>query len=474
MKLIRKISKGSRFNQIYLPRDVEGLGAGDVVEIKLVKKAVEAEAKETMAKEISNPKGTRDFLGEEKITRDKIVDTLKQTFESFGYSPLETPILERYDVLASKYTGGAEILKETFKLKDQGKRDLGLRYDLTVPLARVIAMNPNLKLPFKRYEIGLVFRDGPVQLGRYRVFMQCDADVIGSKDMAGDAEIIALASIALKKLGFDAAIKVNNRKILDGIVEYAGVKKEKAEDVVLSIDKLEKFGLEAVKKELKEKKIEETAITKIMELLDIKGNNEEKLEALKKFLNDNEGLREIEQVLAYTNALGIGIDFDISLARGLAYYTGTVFEAVLKNSKITSSVAGGGRYDRMIGALLGKGDYPAVGISFGLDRLYDAYVEKNKVEAKTVAEIFVIPINTLKESLQIAQKLRDEGLKVDMDLMQRGVSKNLDYANSMGIPYVIFIGPKELQENKVKLRDMKSGEEKMMNVGEVAKEFKIF
>jgi len=200
------------------------------------------------------PKGTRDLRPEEAIVRNKIIITLREVFELYGYSPLETPVFERYDVLASKYAGGAEILKETFRFKDQGNRELGLRYDLTVPMCRFVGMNPNIKMPFKRYAIGEVFRDGPVEKARYRQFTQCDVDVVGIKGMTADAEIIALTQRAFKKLGFDVVIKVNNRKLLNDILSNSGVKKDKLDTVILTIDKLDKFGLEAVKKELKLKK----------------------------------------------------------------------------------------------------------------------------------------------------------------------------------------------------------------------------
>src|SRR3990167_6624489 len=193
--------------------------------------------------ELQLPKGTRDFSPEEKILRDKIVDTLKEVFELYGFAPLDTPILEKFDVLASKYAGGAEILKETFKLKDQGGRDLGLRYDLTVPLARYIGMNPNIKMPFKRYQIGEVFRDGPVASARYRQFLQCDVDVIGSSSMATDAEIVSLVYMVFCKLNLEVAVKINNRKLLNDILDYCGVEKDKQESIILSIDKLEKFGI---------------------------------------------------------------------------------------------------------------------------------------------------------------------------------------------------------------------------------------
>src|SRR3989344_4180926 len=223
------------------------------------------------------PKGTRDFPPEEKIMRDKIVGTLKEVFELYGFSPMETPSLERFDVLSSKYTGGAEILKETFKLKDKDGRELGLRYDLTVSFARVIGINPQLKMPFKRYEIGNVWRDGPVGLARYRQFLQCDVDIVGSSSMLADAELIALTDAAFKKLGFDAVIKVNNRKILNDILSYLKIKKEKLDNVMLSIDKLEKFGIDTVKKELKDKKIDKKIIDKLLRIIAVKGADGKKI-----------------------------------------------------------------------------------------------------------------------------------------------------------------------------------------------------
>ena len=413
------------------------------------------------------PKGTRDFKPEEMIVMKKIVNTLKEIFEIYGYSPMETPSFERFDILSSKSAGGSEILKETFKFKDQGKRDLALRYDLTVPMCRFVGMNPNLKMPFKRYLVGEVFRDGPVESARYRQFTQCDVDVVGCSDMSADAEIISLTSRAFKKLGFDFIIKVNNRKLLNDVLKYCNVNENKIEDVILSIDKLEKFGLEAVKKELKEKNINEKTINEILKVISIKGSNKEKLNKLKKLIKNSDGLKEIEQLLNYLKILNINVEFDISLARGLAYYTGTVFEGIAKNSKVKGSLCGGGRYDKMIGDFLGKGNYPAVGISFGLDRIYDAYIEKNKEEQKTVTQVYIIPINTFNESLKIAEELRNEGVKVDIDLAGKGPSKNLKYANSLSIPYVLFIGEEELKQNKVKLKDMNTGKEELLTAKEL-------
>ncbi len=409
------------------------------------------------------PKGTRDLRPEEAIVKNKIVATLKNVFEMYGYNPLETPAFERYDILASKYAGGAEILKETFKFEDQGKRELCLRYDLTVPMCRFVGMNPNIKLPFKRYAIGEVFRDGPVEKARYRQFTQCDVDIVGITGMTADAEIITLTSRAFKKLGFDVLIKVNNRKLLNDLLLNAGVKKGKLETVLLSIDKLEKFGLETVKKELKQKKIDNKAVNNIIKIINIKGTNNDKINKIKKLLKDSEGVDEVIELISLLKILNVNAEFDISLARGLTYYTGTVTEVYLKNSKVKTSVCAGGRYDKIIGSFLGRGDYPAVGISFGLDRIYDAYVEKSEAGQKTVTQVYIIPINTFKESLKIAEELRNENVNVDIDLTGKGPSKNLQYANSLGIPYVLFVGKEELKQGKVKLKDMNSGKEKLMS-----------
>jgi len=422
--------------------------------------------------ELQIPKGTRDFSPEEKILRDKIVSTLKSVFELYGYAPLETPILERFDVLASKYAGGAEILKETFKLTDQGQRELGLRYDLTVPLARYVGMNQTVKMPFKRYQIGEVFRDGPVASARYRQFTQCDVDVIGSSSMATDCEIISLVYAAFCKFDLEVVIKFNNRKLLNDILDYCGIEKNRQETAILSIDKLEKFGAAAVKNELKQQKIDETKINKAIDIVNIRGSNEQKIFQLKKMLKESEGIKEIEQLLSYLKNLDFEAEFDASLARGLAYYTGTVIETFLKDNRIKSAVCAGGRYDAMIGAFLGKSGYPAVGVSFGVDRIYDSLMEKQEVKQKTTTQIYIIPIKTLNESMKIAQQLRDAGINTDIDSTDRGPSRNLEYANSLGIPYALFVGKKELEEGKLKLKDMKSGKEEMLKIEDVIKTLK--
>ncbi len=413
------------------------------------------------------PKGTRDFPPPEMMVRNKLVDTIKKLFERYGYAPLDTPIFERFDVLSSKYAGGAEILKETFTFTDQGKRELGLRYDLTVPLARYIAMNPTIKMPFKRYQIGPVFRDGPIAAGRYRQFTQCDADCVGSPKLATDAELLALAAAVFSELNLTARIAVNNRKLLNDVLAAAGVEETEHDGVLLSLDKLEKFGADAVSKELAQKKVPKKVIDTIFEFITQAGDTDEKVRALKIKLPHSAGLAEIEELFGNLKNLQIPFDFDITLARGLSYYTGTIFEVVLKNSTITSSVAGGGRYDAMIGNLIGKIQFPAVGISFGIDRIYDALLETNRDVQKTPTQVFVIPLGTLKECLQLTQQLRNAGINADVDVLGRNPSKNLSYANAFGIPFAVIVGSDELAAGKFKLKNMETGTEELLNFAEI-------
>jgi histidyl-tRNA synthetase len=427
---------------------------------------------------LENSKGTKDFAPEEKIVREEAVSILKSVFELYGFSPLETPILNLFELLESKYAGGEEILKETFKLTDQGNRKLGLRFDLTVPLAKFVGINPDLKMPFKRYEIGKVFRDGPVKTGRMREFWQCDVDIIGASSMLAEAEILAIVNTAFNKLSLPVVIKLNSRKFLEGVLDFAGVKKDKRFDAIIAIDKLEKLGENEVIKEMESKGIPDDVVAKIMSIINMKGSNKELVSRMKELIKSEEGaegLKEIEEILNYCASFGVGtVDFSPSLARGLAYYTGPVFEVFLKDSKITSAAAGGGRYDNMISSFLGREkEYPAVGIAFGLEVITEALREKGRFEKKSVTQAFVIPIKTEKESIRVAEELRKSGVKTEMDILNRGISKNLAYANSMKIPYAVIVGGQELKQDKVKLRDMKSGEEEMLSVKEVIEKLRM-
>ncbi|MEK6916551.1 MAG: histidine--tRNA ligase [Nanoarchaeota archaeon] len=429
--------------------------------------------------ELQTAKGTRDFSPEEKILRDNIVKVLKETCENYGFNPIETPLLEKYETLAAKFAAGEEsdALKEIFKLKDQGNRKLGLRFDLTVPFSRYIAMNPNVKMPFKKYMTGEVFRDGPLKTGRYRQFTQFDPDIVGCKDMIADAEILALADSAFKKLGFDFFIEINNRKILDGILIDAGIKETDWFAVTIAIDKLKKIGKKGVEKELIGKGLKKDKVEFILNTLFSEKTNSATLKKLSDALKSEEsrqGIEEMKELFDYLKELNVKtVVFNPSLARGLAYYTGPIFEVFLKKSSITGSIAGGGRYDKLIGNYLGRDEeIPATGISFGVDVIIEAMREKKMFDKKSVTKVYVIPIKTKKQSLKIAQQLRVAGINTDIDLMERGISKNLAFANSYGIPYVLIIGERELENGELSLKNMDSGQEEKLSIEKVISKLK--
>jgi histidyl-tRNA synthetase len=422
--------------------------------------------------ELMNARGTRDYAPEEKIVRQKLIDDLRKVFELYGFSPLDTPIIERMEVLSAKFAAGetSDIAKEIFRLKDQGGRDLGLRFDLTVPFSRFVGMNPTVKMPFKRYQIGRVFRDGPIKAGRMREFWQCDVDVVGSSSMLADAQCVQIALRVFKELGLDVDVEVNNRKILNGIMRQVGLDEKNMKPAIIEIDKLKKVGQDEVKKSLEALGMSGDAITKALGMFSVSGTNQEKLDTLKSFMTDKEGiegLKEVEEILSYTNSEDVV--FNVSLARGLGYYTGPVFEVFLKDTKkFSSSLAGGGRFDRMIGDFLGsKKEYPAVGISFGIEPI--TAVLNSLTEMKTVTKLYIIPIGTMKESIAIAEQFRKEGINTDIDIVGKGVSKNLNYANALNIPFVAFIGEDEVKNSQIKLKDMNSGEESSLSVDDAIK-----
>lgn len=423
---------------------------------------------------LMNARGVRDFLPEEALARQRITDTLRSVFERYGYAPLETPAIERKDVLSAKFAGGAEIMKEIFKVEDQGGRELALRYDLTVPLAKVVGMNPNIPKPFKRYQIQPVWRDGPIKLGRYREFMQADVDIVGTKSMLADAEILSIAAEIFARLGIDVVIKVSNRKLMNGVLAAAGIKENKME-AILAIDKLEKSGTDAVRQELADKGFKKKEIEALIKLLSLKGRNSELLAKLDKMITNEEGkegIKELKELLEYCALMGVEIKIEPSLARGLEYYTGPVYEVYSKASKIASSLAGGGRYDKMIGMFIGRGEYPATGISFGLEPIFEA-MRGRKGARKTTAKVLVIPVAALKEAVKAAAALRRQGVNAEVDLMGRGISANLDYANALGIPYVVFLGREELKLGKLKLRNMKTGKEKFVATDKIKNEIAV-
>ncbi|MEM2955970.1 MAG: histidine--tRNA ligase [Candidatus Pacearchaeota archaeon] len=421
---------------------------------------------------MNQPKGVRDFLPKEKIIRNYIVNTLITTFENFGFNPIETPALELFSTLTAKggITEESEAYQEIYKFKDRANRLLGLKFDQTVPLARVLAMNPQIPKPFKRYIIDRAWRDGPTKVGRYKEFWQCDVDTIGVESIAADAEIIAVIDSVFKKFGLDVIIKINNRNFLNGLLEYAGIPEAQKMSTLISIDKLEKIGKSGVLAEIKQKKINEKAVQKVLELIE-----KASIEEFEKINEAKKGLDEIKELLKYCSAFNVKPQFSPSLARGLNYYTGTVIETFLKSEKFKLSLVGGGRYDKMIGQFMGiEKTIPAVGVGFGLDTIYDALLLEKKIKLKeTVVDIFIIPIgNVFEKALEIASKLREAKINTDIDLMQRSISKNLEYANKQGIPYVIFFGENEAKQKKVKLRDMKSGKEEILSEKQLIEKLK--
>jgi histidyl-tRNA synthetase len=423
--------------------------------------------------ELTLLKGTKDRLPAEQIIRENIVETIKKIFRLYGFQPATTPILEIWEVLASKYSGGEEILKETYKLTDQGQRELGLRYDLSVPLARLIGMNPQLVKPFKRYEIGLCFRDGPIRKGRYREFVQCDADTIGVGSMLADAECLALAHHIFNELGLDVFLEVNNRKLLSGILISAGVPDDLLSTSILSIDKMKKVGLTEVKNELTTKGVNSKISSKIFKFFTLEGSYLEVLSQLESMIDNNigkEGIKELRELYRYLEIFGIVDDVKLlhSLARGLEIYTGTVFEAFTKDSNLLdSSLCGGGRYDKIIGSFLESGtDIPAVGISFGLDTIFDA-LTASQISFPAATQVYMIPIQTLDSCLGIAADLRRKGVAVEIDLLNRRLSKNLEHANRLKIPFVLIMGERDLKNNVATIKDMKKGSEAAVELDKI-------
>jgi len=392
------------------------------------------------------PKGMRDYLPEEQIVRQELMDKVRKIFEKYGFSPLETPALEFLSTLSAKGAGGSEIGKEIFTLTDRAGRKLGMRFDPTVPLARCFAQN-QIPLPFKRYQIGKMWRE---EFGnRDREFIQCDVDVLGSSSPMADAEILAIVQEFFDEISLDIIIKVNSRKFLDKAMSEAKVPKDKRMPLILIIDKLDKIGETAVVAEARKLGVD---ARKVISML--KGKMPE----------------DVEQVLKYARQLGVkDAEFFPTLARGLDYYTGVVFEIYWKQRPNKWSVAAGGRFDNMVGVFCDR-EVPATGVSIGISRIYDILKEKQTEVRKTVTQVYIIPIKTDFECAKIAKSLRDAGIKTDIALVERSIGKSLQYVDKMKIPYTLFVGEQEIKAGKVKLKDMKSGKEQLIDVDGVIKE----
>ena len=420
---------------------------------------------------IQNVKGGYDFLPNEQKIRNYINEIIIKNFKLYGFKSIETPILCYYDMLSDKYDEENDILKEIYRLKDQGNRELGLRYDLTVPFAKFIALNKNnITFPFKRYEIAKVFRDGPVKVGRDREFIQCDADVVGIKGQFIEAELLSIFVKTFKELDIDIYIKYNSRKLMTGLILESGIDEDLIQSVTTVIDKKDKVTNDEFIQMLIDLGIDNNKVNKLVELFNLK--LEELTSEFKNSSNKlvNEGIEEVNNLYNYLSNLNISdiCSFDITLARGQNYYTGNVFEVYDKEQRIKGSIAAGGRYDKMIGNFIGDGEeYPTVGISFGLSAIYE--ILKNKFDnSVSETDIYIIPMNTESESLVIANKLRESGYAVEVEMNNRKLKKSLDYANKEGIKYVIIIGSNELETGNIIIKDMINGNNIETRINEIA------
>ena len=421
---------------------------------------------------IQNVKGGYNFLPNEQKIRNYINEIIIRNFKLYGFKSIETPILCYYDMLSDKYDENNDILKEIYRLKDQGNRDLGLRYDLTVPFAKFISLNKNnISFPFKRYEIAKVFRDGPVKVGRDREFIQCDADVVGIEGQLIEAELLSIFIKTFKELNIDIYIKYNSRKLMNGLILESGVDEKLIQNVTTIIDKKNKITNSEFIEMLKELDLDDKIINKLLELFNLGFDD------LKNMFNNSnnnlivEGLNEIDNLSKCLSKLNIDniCSFDITLARGQNYYTGNVFEVYDKNQRVTGSIAAGGRYDRMIGEFIGDGEeYPTVGISFGLSSIYE--ILKRSLDNKiSETNIYIIPMGTEVESLIIANVLRDNGYSVEVEMNNRKLKKSLDYANKEGIKYVIVIGSNELDTGELIIKDMINGNNTKIKIADISK-----
>jgi histidyl-tRNA synthetase len=405
---------------------------------------------------MQNIKGTYDYFGREQAVRQKVQGTLRELFGLYDFEPMETTMLNELELLTSKYAGGDEILREMYQLTDQGGRSLGLRYDLTIPFAKVIALNPGIEFPYKRYEIGKVFRDGPVKKGRLREFLQCDADVVGIAGPQAEAELMQLAVEVFRRLEIPIVLKWNNRRFLGEILSAAGVPAEDSLSVMLTLDKLAKIGIQGVLGELRGKGLSAEALLGITRLLETDKTDFESL-ADSYGLTGQPGALEVLALQQLIDATGLSAVciFDPFLSRGLSFYTGTVYEIFDATGGYPSSLGGGGRYDDIIGKLVGRDDipYPTVGISFGMESIM-ALLGERPVQEEYSA-VLIVPIGeTMPQALLAAADLRNAGIRVSVDPGKRKLKKTLASASAKGIRYCLLIGESEAELGKLRLKDM--------------------
>ena len=421
-------------------------------------------------------KGFRDSLPKDEIPKKKIIRKLEDVFTSFGFSPIDTPVLEYTDVLLGK--GGGETDKQIFRFKDNGGRDVAMRFDLTVPFARYVVMHRDeITFPFKRYQIQPVWRADRPQKGRYREFYQCDADVVGSDSLLNEVELVQMIDAVFTRFGVRVSIKINNRKILSGIAEIIG-EADKIVDITVAIDKLDKIGLDNVNAELASKGIPQEAIDKLQPIILLSGTNAEKLETLKNVLAASEtgmkGIEESEFILNTLNGLNIKseIELDLTLARGLNYYTGAIFEVKALDVQI-GSISGGGRYDNLTG-VFGMPGVSGVGISFGADRIFDVLnqLDLYPKEAVNGTQLLFVNFGAAEASycLPVLAKAREAGIRAEIYPDAAKMKKQMSYANAKEIPFVAIVGENEMKEGKLMLKNMVSGEQNLVSAEELIAE----
>jgi histidyl-tRNA synthetase len=425
-------------------------------------------------------KGTRDFLPQQMVKRNYVINTILKVFEKYGFEPLETPTLELWDTLAGKF--GEEADRLTYRFTDRGDREVGLRYDLTVPLARVIALYPQIPKPFKRYQIQPVWRAEKPQKGRFREFYQCDIDIIGSASMLAEAEILAAIYEVLQSLGFtDFVIRINSRKILRGIAETSGIGLDKETQLTRAIDKLDKIGQEAVINELISHHIDKKTANTIINSLSLKGSNQVQLKKTRELLQESGdglgGVQEVEDLTEFLKMYNIPdkyILFDLHLARGLDYYTGPIFEIEVKEPKI-GSISGGGRYDKLIGLFSGQ-DQLATGCSIGLERIITVMEEldmfPNTLRTGGQVMVTIFDNSCIPHSIKLVNILRKADIKANLYTGKAKLRGQIGLANDKNIPIVIIVGPDEINKDLVNLKNMLSGEQKSVTLAQLVVEVK--
>ncbi len=450
-----------------------------------------------MAQKPSIPKGTRDFSPAEMTRRNYIFDTIKSVFRLYGFQPIETPAMENLSTLMGKY--GEEGDKLLFKVLNSGDfaaglsdeellernsirltnkiSEKGLRYDLTVPFARFVVQYRNdISFPFKRYQIQPVWRADRPQKGRYREFYQCDVDIVGSDSLLNEAELVQIVDQVFGRLNIGALVKINNRKILAGIAETIG-EKDRIVDITVAIDKLDKIGLEKVNEELLEKGIPQPAVDKLQPILHLSGSTDEKLEQLTAAIFDSEiglkGIAEVRKLFAYLSTFNLNteVELDLTLARGLNYYTGAIFEVKAKDVSI-GSICGGGRYDDLTG-IFGMPGVSGVGISFGADRIYDVMLQLGLFPQETIdsTKILFVNFGEAEEAycLPVLAQLRKAGINAEIFPDQAKMKKQMTWANQKNIPFVALVGEQEMEQGKINLKNMLTGEQQLVSAEEMIK-----